>query len=214
MERKLVALVKNQISLPTVLPQISKDLQQRIALVRENLGNYGQFVLRFNPDIQNSIANLRAGYVECWNMKYPSLNLIGHTYGNEQVVEWLKIQFFDLNNFVGVKEKMSDKQLTDVANLFYCDCYNLNISEVALFFLNYKLGKFGEFYGIVDPLKIMTAKNKFLAERITALNRNRERMQQERENEQRDNREQIKNAILAHNAEKRKKALNTKKKWL
>jgi sRNA-binding protein len=147
-------------------------------------------------------------------MKYPSLNLIGHTYGNEQVVEWLKIQFFDLNNFVGVKEKMSDKQLKDVANLFYCDCYNLNISEVALFFLNYKLGKFGEFYGIVDPLKIMTAKNKFLAERITALNRNRERMQQERENEQRDNREQIKNAILAHNAEKRKKALNTKKKWL
>jgi hypothetical protein len=188
------------------------ELQQKTLQVRTDLGSYGEFVKRFNPNIQNTIANRRAGFVECKYMKYPSLALLGHTYGNDGVVEWLKIQFFDLNKFVGVKEKMSEDQITQSANLFYCDCYSLNIAEVALFFLSYKLGKFGEFYGIVDPLKIMTAKNKFLSDRILALNRNRDKVQQEEENRNRDNRELIINGYSKYLAEKRKRIFQIKKK--
>lgn len=213
MDREMKALLTKQILLPAQLPKISLALQQKTLQVRDKLGSYGEFVVRFNPNIQNKIAGMRAGFVECKNMNYPSMALLGHTYTSEAIIEWLKIQFLDLNKFVGVKEKMSDEQITQSANLFYCDCYNLNIAEVALFFLNYKLGKFGEFYGIVDPLKIMTAKNRFLSDRIITLNRNREKMQQLQEDEARDTRELIKIALIKHNAEKRKRIMSKKRVW-
>ena len=193
------------------MPTISLELQQRTLQVRTELGNYGEFVLRFNPNIQNVIANKRADFVQCNSMTYPTLALLGQTYTSEGVVEWLKIQFFELNQFVGVKEKMTDDQLNQVANLFYCDCFYLNIAEIALFFLNYKLGKFGEFYGVVDPLKIMTAKNKFLDERLSALRRQSDKERQEKEAGERDQRALIVDGYNEYLLYKRFKIFQIKK---
>lgn len=110
-----------------------------------------------------------ADYVYCHNTKYPSMQRFALAYTEEAMINWLKIQFDNLNDFVGVKEKMSIEQISEVAGLFYYDCCSLNIAEVALFFVKFKLGMFGEFYGSVDPLKIMTAKNQFLSERMSAI---------------------------------------------
>ena len=87
---------------------------------------------------------------------------------------------------------MSDYQLDEISTLFYYDCYYLNIAEVALFMAKIKLGHYGEFYGTVDPLKIMTAKNQFLSERQRELRKHEE--QQEAEQRER------KRAVWAANA--------------
>ena len=60
-------------------------------------------------------------------------------------------------------------QLNELSTLFFSECYYLNISEVMLFLIKLKRGDFGEFYGCIDPLKIMSAKNEFIRQRRLAL---------------------------------------------
>lgn len=129
-----------------------------------------QFAERFNPQIQAKLIAKKADYVYCFKTKYPSISTLALAYTEEGLINWLKIQFDNLNDFVGVKEKMSIGQINEVSALFYYDCCSLNIAEVAFFFVKFKLGSFGEFYGTVDPLKIMIAKNQFISERGASLN--------------------------------------------
>ena len=168
--------------------------------------------MRFTPDIQTILSSRRADFMECYKMNYPSLALVGHTYTNEATIEWLKIQFLDLNNFVGVKEKLTEAQINQLAGLFFFDCYFLNIAEVALFFLKYKLGEFGEFFGVIDPLKIMSAKNQFLKDRKTSLNYYRDKERQRRDEEARDLRKDALAELMKYRKEKRKRIFNLKKK--
>jgi len=44
--------------------------------------------------------------------------------------------------------------------------YYLKVSELMLFFHRFKAGKYGEFYGVVDPQRIMSGLNMFLRERV------------------------------------------------
>jgi len=196
---------------------MSPALLKRTEIVRTEYGDYQQFLVRFNPKIQEVIQSYGSNYVSVNEMKYPSMAILGHTYTNEAIIEWVKIQFFDLNNFVGVKEKLLPPQINQLSSLFFYDCYFLNIAEVAMFFLKYKLGAFGEFYGVVDPLKIMTAKVQFLNERMTALNRRRMELQQKEDDLKRDRLELIKNEHLKRLADQNKMRkqnfLNKKKKW-
>ena len=58
--------------------------------------------------------------------------------------------------------------------------------EVSLLIVNIKLGKYGEFFGAVGPMKIMTSLNKYVSERRQALwlaytREEQERMELERE---------------------------------
>lgn len=152
-------------------PQKQLVSQEQTLEIRRDFGQtYLQFAERFNPQIQTKLMAKKADYVYCFNTKYPPISRLALAYSEEGLINWLKIQFDNLNDFVGVKEKMSIAQINEAAALFYYDCNFLNIAEVALFFVKFKLGSFGEFYGAVDPLKIMTAKNQFLSERLTSLN--------------------------------------------
>ena len=180
--------------------------------VRTDCGTYGDFVMRFTPDIQTVLSSKRVDFVECYKMKYPSLGLIGHTYTNEATIEWLKIQFLDLNNFVGVKEKLNTAQINQLAGLFFFDCYFLNIAEVALFFLKYKLGKFGEFFGVIDPLKIMNAKNQFIQDRKASLDYYKDKERQEKEEQFRESLPNALESLNQYRKEKRKRIFNLKKK--
>jgi len=208
---KIGKLVKvNQSLLPS--KAISSDLSLRIERVRTDFGNYEQFLTRFNPSIQNAIAARCADFADCFDMRYPKLSLIGHTYGNEAIIEWIKIQFFDLNNFTGVKEKLNEAQINQLSSLFYFDCYFLNIAEVALFFLKFKLGKFGEFFGVVDPLKIMNAKNQFLSDRKVALDRHKSKKNQEIADANREMWAKNINGLAEYRKAKRKRIFNLKKR--
>lgn len=151
---------------------------QEITEVKRLFGQtYMDFAQRFNPRIQTVILSKRADYVQCHSYPYPTLAKVAKAYSDMAPINWLKIQFDNLCDYVGVKEKMSDYQIEELSTLFYYDCYFLNIAEVALFMVKLKLGTFGEFYGTVDPLKIMTAKNQFLSERQREIRRYDEKLE-------------------------------------
>lgn len=157
------------------MPKQQKSQEELIEKTLEIKRKFGEtyilFAERFNPSIQAKLLQIKADYVYCYNTQYPTLASASLAYTHEGIINWLKIQFNNLNDFVGVREKMTTEQIIEVATLFCFDCYFLNIAETALFFLKFKTGQFGEFYGSVDPLKIMSAKNQFLNERIAAINR-------------------------------------------
>lgn len=166
---------------------------QEITAIKSLFGQtYMEFAQRFNPRIQTIILSKRADYVQCHFYPYPTLAKVAKVYSEMAPINWLKIQFDNLCDYVGVKEKMSDFQIEELSTLFYYDCYFLNIAEVALFMVKLKLGTFGEFYGTVDPLKIMTAKNHFLSERQREIKKHEEKLEHQ-------NREQ-KRALWAANA--------------
>lgn len=74
---------------------------------------------------------------------------------------------------------MNAAQKFEVSCMIVFDYYYLNISEIALFFSYMKSGKFGEFYGCVDSIRILTALRKFCAERFQAIERDERRIKSE-----------------------------------
>jgi hypothetical protein len=147
---------------------------------------YIEFATRFNPGIQSQLLAKKADFVQCYHYPYPTLTSVAKAYTIQAAINWLKIQFDNLGDFVGAREKMSDFQLEELSTLFYYECFYLNISEVALFIIKLKLGHYGEFYGTVDPLRIMNAKNHFLSERQRELQRYDEKQQRELQEKKRE----------------------------
>lgn len=90
-------------------------------------------------------------------------------YGEKAVLALIQAWVFDLGNFVGVKEKANESQLRELSELFYEEAYFLNLAELGLFFNRVKRGKYGEFFGAIDPLKILKFLDEFLSERNQAV---------------------------------------------
>lgn len=150
----------------------------------EKYPEYKKFAERFNSQTQLKLSLINPNFVSCYKYNVPKLSTIANAYDNDAAaINWLKIQFENLNDFVGVREKMQLHQLNELSTLFYSECYYLNISEVMLFFIKLKRGEFGEFYGCIDPLKIMSAKNEFISQRRLALQKDEEERLKEQRKE-------------------------------
>ena len=149
----------------------------------EKYPEYKKFAERFNSQTQLKLSAINPNFVTCYKYNVPKLSTIANAYDSDAAINWLKIQFENLNDFVGVREKMQLYQLNELATLFFSECYYLNISEVMLFFIKLKRGEFGEFYGCIDPLKIMSAKNEFISQRMLALQKDEEERLKEQRKE-------------------------------
>lgn len=97
-----------------------------------------------------------------------SLANIGRTYGKETPIILLQTWVDNLGQFVGVKEKADEYQLRELAELFYQEAFFLKIVEIGLFFNNVKKGKYGKFFGAIDPLLVLTMLSEYLSERTAA----------------------------------------------
>lgn len=75
------------------------------------------------------------------------------------------IQLAELSEYAGVKEKLTTRQLTDTALLIQQMYGHFKVTELMLFFRQFKSGRYGRFYGSVDPMLIMTALETFAGER-------------------------------------------------
>ena len=123
-------------------------------------------MVRFSPEIQKQLMKRNADHVECMNYNYPTLEQSAKIYGDDGIAMWVEIQLNDLNNYCGVKEKMTPAQLTDLSSIILFQYGEIKISEFALFLIKFKAGKYGQFYGTVDPLIITNALNEFMSDRI------------------------------------------------
>ena len=152
-----------------------------------------QFILDYNPDLQFKLVRCNATHSElALNDSIPSLGLLSSTYGDETPIEWLKIQFGSLNDFAEVSTKIAKEQLSELSEIFLSEYYYINAAEICFFIARFKSGKYGRFYGSIDPLKITSAMLDYVSERrkdIERKERERYRNQREKEIEERgDNR--------------------------
>ena len=84
----------------------------------------------------------------------PTIRQLLYSYQIEQLQVWMMAQLHDLNEYVGVKNKMETAQMKALANVLIVESYYLKASEMLLFFYKLKAGDFGGFYGAVDPQKV------------------------------------------------------------
>ena len=137
------------------------------------------FLTEFNPMAQiKAVKNSDRAFFG----KAPSLALVGHTYGENTPVMWLLAQLFDLCEFTGVK-KMDEQQAQYLAEVISFEYAFLKVTELMVFFHRFKMGRYGRFYGSVDPMLILTGLKEFLAEREIEIIRHESELRKQEEAE-------------------------------
>ena len=123
----------------------------------------------------------------CFFGNFPTLADINKEYGTQTSVAWLIPQLLDLSEFCGCKDKLQGESLEECAWLIAQNYYFLKVSELMLFFNYFKQGRYGHFYGSIDPLVIMSMICKFARERGDAYTeyeneKNMQRLEEQKKN--------------------------------
>lgn len=166
-------------------------------------GEREKFLATFNPTYQREIVTSPK---ICLFGDYPTLAAI-KAYGDKTPMAWLIPQLYNLSEYCGCKDKLQGMSLEECAFTIVSEYYFLKISELMLFFHRFKAGKYGRFYGSVDPLVIMEALDEFAKERREWIRRyereeeERRRVEEEKKNPSmnRDEWLEIKTIIAMYN---------------
>lgn len=146
-------------------------MQQRVNDLLTTYSSMNSFCMVFNPDLQIDVANNEERAILG---KSPTLKVIDIAYGEGSAAQWLLPQVHDLSSYCGVKD-LEARAARQMAEIIANEYSYLKATELMLFFYRFKAGKYGQFYGRVDPLIIMEAlRNGFLPQR-TAVIENREK---------------------------------------
>lgn len=97
--------------------------------------------------------------------KAPTLNVLNEAFGKNITETWLAIQIRNLSEFSGVKDKLDTAQIDMLAKTIIATFHFLKVTELMHFFLLFKSGKYGKFYGAVDGIVITEALQDFCRER-------------------------------------------------
>lgn len=128
-------------------------------------GNRDQFLTIFNPDLQQEIC----GNADvCFFGGAPTLGQLNDTYGSKTAAMWLVPQLYNLSEYCGCKDKLEGRPLEECASVIAAEFFYLSVSELMLFFHRCKSGRYGRFYGSIDPIIITSSIRLFLKERILA----------------------------------------------
>lgn len=125
---------------------------------------YKALLVKFNPSAQ---MRLCGDAKNCVTGNYPTLADIRKRYG--QSAGCLVPHLAELAVFCGCKDKLSEQQLVSLSAMLATEYHYLKISEFMLFFWWFKLGRYGKFYGTVDPMVITTAFRDFLSDRAEVI---------------------------------------------
>lgn len=157
-------------------------LRQKSNEIVKAYGEREKFLVTFNPDLQRKVC---AHTDVCFFGGAPTLGLLNTTYGEQTAAMWLVPQLYNLSEFCGCRDKMTDNQLKECASVIATEFSYLSVTELMLFFHRFKSGRYGRFYGSVDPLVITTSLRDFLKERALAYSKHeqeeRERLRAEEE---------------------------------
>lgn len=114
--------------------------------------------------------------VRCVIGTAPSLNVMRMAYGETLTRAWIGGILNFLNEFAGPKgeRKMTPEIVKITADLIMCNFPTLKATELMLFLNNFACGRYGKFYGSVDPLVITEAlSNEYIKERSVLLDKAR-----------------------------------------
>ena len=159
------------------MPKQQCELPSDLCEVRVKFPTKERFLVAYSPDIQTACA---AHPDKSFFGKAPTLSGLNAAYGQQMAESWLTPQLYDLATFCGAKEKLDERQLTQTAKMIAVEYPYLKVSELLLFFHRMKNGNYGNFYGAVDPMKILAALRTFVKYDRTNAIMMREREEQER----------------------------------
>ena len=129
---------------------------------REMYKTSDNFLRLFNPDMQYDYC---ADLQRCYMGKAPTLSVLNEAFGKNITETWLAIQLRNLSEFSGVKDKLDTAQIDMLAKTIIAIFPYLKVTELMHFFLLFKSGKYGKFYGAVDGIVITEALQGFITER-------------------------------------------------
>ena len=145
--------------MPAVKPKA--PTAQTPAAIRSKYGDAQHFGAVVSPSAQASFARMPERAV---GGNYPTLEEVRRAYGKDYDVEWLVPQLYDLSVFTGAKN-LTEQQQEMLARTIAVEYPQLKVTELLLFFHRFKTGRYGRFYGSVDPITVMGAIETFLKER-------------------------------------------------
>ena len=170
----------------------------------EKYGDAHNFALAFNPNVQMKCAmNIERSLTG----DAPTIRQLLHTYQIAQLQVWMMAQLHDLNEYVGVKNKMETEQMKALASMIILKSEYLKASEILLFFYKLKAGDFGAFYGTVDPQKVGEYLNTFKSWRSQEIDKVNNKLAQEEK--ERKLKEWRKTGITREEYNKRRAATHT-----
>lgn len=103
--------------------------------------------------------------------EFPTLAEVKAAYGQNAPVAWMIPQLYSLSEYCGCRDKLQGKPLEECAFVISSEFYYLKVSEIMLFIHMFKSGKYGRFYGSIDPLVITTSLRQFVKDRNQAIDR-------------------------------------------
>lgn len=125
-------------------------------------------LVKYNPDTQMEICS---DTQLCITGDYPTLAEMRRDYGSTIPTAWLVPQLQNLSWYCGVRDKLNANQLEECASIIAADFSYLKVSELMLFFHRFKSGRYGKFYGTVDPVLICQTLREFIKERNNEIDR-------------------------------------------
>lgn len=136
--------------------------------LKAKYGDLMGFISRFNPSYQREICISKD---DCLFGNYPTLSQLKSAYGTNAPVIWLVPQLYNLSEYCGCKDKLTEEQLEECASVIASEFFYLKVSELMLWLHRFKAGMYGRFYGAVDPMIIVASLHDFIKERANAIER-------------------------------------------
>ena len=152
---------------------------QRVSETRKRYGDAQTFLKLLNPAVQPLVAR----YPERAYMgTSPTLSVVRAAYTEEVAELWLMAQVENLNDFCGVSRKMTFPQMQELACMMLVEVPYLKTAELMMFFHRFKAGHYGEFFGVVDPQRVLSGLQAYLCDRRSELDRyQREKVARQRD---------------------------------
>jgi len=131
------------------------------ALIRQ-YGNASNFLALYSPYMQ---AKYCTAVKRLYTGSAPTLQAVANAYGRNIAEAWVEIQLKDISEFAGCKDKLDEDTIAQLARLIVTQWGGYKVTEMMHFFFEFKSGRYGRFYGAVDPMVITEALNAFEGER-------------------------------------------------
>lgn len=153
-----------------------------------------QVVKAYNPTLQAGVMAAFPTILEAHHSKnVPAIVHLAQAYDDNVAVRWIQDQLLQVNEFAGVKSKLSDMQLSELAIQIRLEYGHLNLFEFILFCARLRSGRYEDFYGSVDPMRILKSLDAFCADRREEITR--EAQTKEKEEKDREYEESRKNSV-------------------
>lgn len=111
----------------------------------------------------------------------PQLSTLAQAYGEEFAAEtFISAHLVKINEFVGAKNKLSDQQILDLSYQILAEYWYLNLFEFIIFCGRLRSGKYEDFYGSIDPMRILKSLDIFCADRWSDIDRAQRKEEAER----------------------------------